>query len=122
MKRMRKITDWLKEEGIPGFRSGSRLKMAIATIGHLLFLSVIVTAIFASYILPIPVDQTTSPTPMPGLPAIEPIPTPIPVSTSSPTPAQEATPKLSPTPAPTPTLLSSGGNKWYTVDDFEVCS
>jgi hypothetical protein len=123
MKRMRKITDWLKEEGIPGFRSGSRLKMAIATIGHLLFLSVIVTAIFASYILPIPVDQTTNPTPMPGLPAKEPIPTPspIPVSTSSPTPAQEATPKLSPTPAPTPTLLSSGGNKWYTVDDFEVC-
>lgn len=123
MKRRRKIPDWLKEEGIPGFRSGSKLKMTIATIGYILFLSVIITAIFASYILPIPVDQTTSPTPMPGLPAKEPIPTPspIPVSTSSPTPTHEVTQKLSPTPTSTPTLLSPGWNKWYNVDDFEVC-
>lgn len=118
---MRKITDWLKKEGIPGFRSGSKLKMAIATIGYLLFLSVIVTAIFASYILPIPEDQTTNQTSMPGLPAKKPIPTPspIPVPTPSPTPSQEVTPKLSPTPTPTPTLLSLG--LWYEVDDFEVC-
>lgn len=120
---MRKITDWLKEEGIPGFKSGSKLKMVIATIGYLFFLSVIVTAIFASYILPIPEDQTTSPTSMPGLPAKKPPPTPspIPVLTPSPTPSQEVTPKLSPTPTPTPMLLSPGWNKWYNVDDFEVC-
>lgn len=120
---MGKITDWLKEEGIPGFRSGSKLKMAIATIGYLLFLLVIVTAIFASYTLPLPVDKAINQTSMVGLPAKKPIPTPspIPVLASSSTPSQEVTPKLSPTPTPTLTLLSTGGNKWYKVDDFEVC-
>jgi len=125
---MRKITDWLKEEEIPGFRSGSRLKMVIATIGYILFLSVIVTAIFAPYILPIPEGQITNPTnstSMPGLPDKEPRPTPspIPVPIPSPTPAQEVTPKLSPNPTPTPipTLMRPGWNRWYAVDDFEVC-
>lgn len=120
---MVKITKWLEKEGIPGFRSGSKLKMAIATIGYLLFLSVIVTAIFSPYFFPLPDDKATNPTPIPGLPAKKPIPNPSPIPVPTPTPAQEVTPTPSPSPTPTPTpaLMRPGGTNWYAVDDFKVC-
>lgn len=120
---MRKIRDWLKGKGIQGFRSGSKFKMMIAIIGCILFLSGMITAIFALYTLPLPDDKITNPTPTPGLPAKEPEPTSTPITTppevvqeQKGTSAQELTPESSPT--PTPTLRRSSGprwNKWYTT-------